>query len=108
MECFSSYLSNRKQFIEYDKRNIKTDFLDITCGDPHVRFDFRILCFLSFLCLKLASVYKHMTDDTNIFCSDRNIKNLFQKAKDELSEFNKISEWFRAKDKIHNFSQAID
>ena len=38
-----------------------------------------------------------MTDDTNIFCSDGNIKNLFQKAKDELSEFNKISKWFRAK-----------
>ena len=49
-----------------------------------------------------------MTDDTNIFCSDRSIKNLFQKTKDELSGFNKISEWFCAKDKIHNFSQAID
>ena len=49
-----------------------------------------------------------MTDDTNRFYSDRNIKNLLQKAKDQLSEFNKISEWFRAKDKIHNFSQAID
>ena len=61
------------------------------------RFDFWVLFILSFLCLKLASVYKHMTDDTNIFCSDRNIKNLFQKAKDELSEFNKISKWFRAK-----------
>ena len=46
-----------------------------------------------------------MTDDTNIFCSDRNIKNLFEKAKDELQ---KISEWFRAKAKIHNFSQAVD
>ena len=44
-----------------------------------------------------------MTDDANIFCSDRNIKYLFQKAKDKLQ---KISEWFRAKDKIHNFSQA--
>ena len=42
-----------------------------------------------------------------LFCSDRN-KCLFQKAKDELSEFNKISKWFRAKDKIHNLSQAID
>ena len=49
-----------------------------------------------------------MTDDANIFYSDRNIKNLFQKTKDKLSEFNKISEWFRAKDKIHNVSQAID
>ena len=49
-----------------------------------------------------------MTDDRNIFCSERNIKNLFQKAKDELSEFNKIWEWCRAKYKIHNFSQAID
>ena len=39
---------------------------------------------------------------TNIFCSDRNIKNLFQKAKDELSE------WFCAKEKLQNFSQAID
>ena len=46
-----------------------------------------------------------MTDDINIFCSDRTIDNLFQKAKDELQ---KISEWFHAKGKIHNFSQAID
>ena len=60
-------------------------------------FDFWVLCFLSFLCLELASVYKHMTVDINIFCTDGNIKNLFQKAKDELSEFNKISKWFRAK-----------
>ena len=29
-------------------------------------------------------------DDTNIFCSDRNIKNLFQKANDELQ---KVPEW---------------
>ena len=72
------------------------------------RFNFGVLCFLLFLYLKLASVYQHMTDDTNIFCSERNIKKLFKKAKDELSEFNKISEWFRAKDKIHNVSQAID
>ena len=42
-----------------------------------------------------------MTDDTNMFCSHRNIKNLFQKSKDELQ---KISEWFRARDKMHNFS----
>ena len=46
-----------------------------------------------------------MTDDTKIFCSERNIKNLFQKAKYKLQ---KISEWFRVKDKINNFSQAID
>ena len=38
-----------------------------------------------------------MTVDTNIFCTEGNIKNLFQKAKDELSEFNKIYKWFRAK-----------
>ena len=72
------------------------------------RFDFWVLFILSFLCLKLASVYKHMTDDTNIFCADRNIKNLLQKVKYEVSEFNKISEWFRAKDIIHNFWQVID
>ena len=48
-----------------------------------------------------------MTNDTNIFLSDRDIKDLFQKAKDELSEFNKISELFRAKDKIHNFPQLV-
>ena len=93
------------QFIEYDKRNITTDFLDITRGVPQGSI---FGCFLLFLCLKLASIYNHMTDDTNIFCSDRKIKNLFQKVKYELSEFNKISEWFRAKDIIHNFSQAID
>ena len=62
-----------------------------------------VLFLLLYLCPKQASVYNRMTDDTNIFCSDRNIKYLFQKAKDKLQ---KISEWFRAKDKIHNFSQA--
>ena len=25
----------KKQFIEYDKRNIKTHFFNITCGVPH-------------------------------------------------------------------------
>ena len=49
-----------------------------------------------------------MTDDTNIFCSDRNIKDLIQKAKDELSAFIKISKRFCAKDKIKIFPQAID
>ena len=43
-----------------------------------------------------------------LFCPDRNNKCLFQKAKAERSEFNKISEWFHAKDKIHNLLQAID
>ena len=71
-------------------------------------FDFWVQCFLSFLCLKLASVYKHVTDDTNIFCSDRKIKDLIQKAKNELSAFNKISKRICAKDKIQNFPQAID
>ena len=71
-------------------------------------FDFWVHCFLSFLCLKLASVYKHVTDGTNIFCSDRKIKDLIQKAKNELSAFNKISKRICAKDKIQNFPQAID
>ena len=40
-----------------------------------------VLFLLLYLCPKQASVYNRMTDDTNIFCSDRNIKNLFKKPK---------------------------
>ena len=91
MKWFSSYLFNRKQFIEYEKRNIKIDFLDIICGVPQGLIFWTLVFIISVS--QICFSYKHMTDDTNIFCSDRNIKNLFQNAYDELCEFNKISEW---------------
>ena len=103
-----SYLSNRKQFIEYDKRNKKVDFLDITCEVAQVSILGPLLftIYISDLhCVSNKLQFINITDDTNIFCSNRNIKNLFQNAKDELK---KISEWFRAEDKIQNSSQAID
>ena len=94
LRWFESYLSNRKQFITYaDKQtNIET----ITCGVP-LGSILGPLLFLIFV-YDLHKVTKHLdpimfADDTNLFCSHKNIKALFQIVNSELKL---VTKWFLA------------
>ena len=94
LQWFESYLSERKQYIEIDREN--TSYLDITCGVPQGSI-LGPLLFLIYI-NDLSKVSNIITpimfaDDTNLFYSDRNIKNLFEKMNIELQ---KVSEWLRA------------
>jgi hypothetical protein len=91
---FSSYLSNRTQYIAYDGN--LSDCLNITCGVPQGS----ILGPLLFLIYvnDLSKVSKILStimfaDDTNLFLSHKNIKTLFEDVNRELE---KLTVWFQA------------
>ena len=110
---FKNYLTNRKQCIQYDSNNDnndiendnnnkninnnfeKTELLDIICGIPQgsilgpLIFVLYIddLCFLSQFLKRIM-----FADDTNLFCSNKEMRLLYLKANLKPG---KIPEWFR-------------
>ena len=86
LRWFESYLSNKKEFITYGDK--QTNIETITYGGPQDS----ILGLLLFLILvnDLHKVTKYLdqimfADDTNLFCSHKNIKTLFQIVNNELN-----------------------
>ena len=91
---FRSYLPNRKQFILYD--DFKTEVKIVKCGVPQGPI-LGPLLFLIFI-NDLSNSTKVLDpvlfeDEINIFCSDSNIRTLFETANQELSQ---INDWFLA------------
>ena len=89
LKWFRSYLSNRKQFILYD--DFKTEVKIVKCGVPHSSILGRLL--FPIFVNDLSNSTKVLdpvlfADDTNLFCSDSNIRTLFETANQELSQIN--------------------
>ena len=90
-----SYLSNRKQYIIFDKHK-KTEYCNITCGVPQGSI-LGPLLFLIYVndfhraSTEISTVM--FADDTNLFISDKNINQLFSRMNNELI---KVSTWFKA------------
>ena len=87
-------MSKRKQFILYE--DFKTEMKIVKCGVPQGSI-LGPLLFLIFV-NDLNNSTKVLdpvlfADDTNIFCSDNNIRTLFETANQELSQ---INDWFLA------------
>ena len=98
LKWFHSYLFNRKQYIEFhnDDKKEKTNSLTIKCGVPY-RSMLRPLLFIVYVndLFRASNILKLiiLADDTNLFCSRKHSKNLFQTANIELK---KIAIWFQA------------
>ena len=94
LKWFSSYFSNRKQFIQAGA--IKTSYEDITCGVPQgsILGPLLFITYVNDLC-NVSKILEPImfADDTNLFFSHKNIKDLFQAVNSELG---KIFQWFNA------------
>ena len=94
LKWFRSYLSNRKQFILYD--DFKTEMKIVKCGVPQgsILGPLYFLIFVNDLNNSTKVLDPVLfADDTNIFCSDNNMRTLFETANQELSQ---INDWFLA------------
>ena len=92
LKWFKSYLSNRKQFISYN--HSKTEMKTVKCGVPQgsILGPLSLLIFVNDLnnsTKVLDSVL--FADNTNLFCSDSDIRAVFEIANQELG---KISDLF--------------
>ena len=91
---FKSYLSNRQQYISYNNKN--SSIKKIICGVPQGSILGPLLFLLYVNDLQNASqIFKPImfADDTNLFYSHNNIKQLFQIVNQELKQ---IQTWFNA------------
>ena len=87
LKWFKSYLSNRKQFISYN--HSKTEMKTVKCGVPQgsILGPLFLLIFVNDLnnsTKVLDSVL--FADNTNLFCSDSDIRAVFEIANQELGQ----------------------
>ena len=98
LKWFHSYLSNRKQHIEFQNYNKKekTNSLTIKCGVPQesILGPLLFIVYVNDPC-GASNILKPtmFAVDTNLFCSGKHIKTIFQK---ENIESEKIAIWFQA------------
>ena len=86
LKLFRSYLSNRKQFILFE--DFKTEIKIVKCGVHQTSMLGPLLFFVFVNNLNNSTKVLDpvlFTDDANLFCSDNNIRVLFQTANQGLS-----------------------
>ena len=88
---FSSYLSNRKQFVSIN--GFKSSLKQITCGVPQgsVLGPLLFLIYINDLSfsVKHSTVY-HFADDTNLLCINKSLKSLCKQINYDLK---KLTDW---------------
>ena len=91
LKWFHSYLSNWKQYIEFqnDDKKEKTNSLTIKCGVPQGSI-LGLLLFIVYVndLYRASNILKPnmFADDINLFCSGKYIKTFFQTANIELEK----------------------
>ena len=91
LKWFHSYLSNWKQYIEFqnDSNKEKANSLTIKCGVPQglILGPLLFIVYVNDL-YRTSNILQPimLADDTNLFCSEKHIKTFFQTANIELEK----------------------
>ena len=100
----ANYLTNRKQYVVIDDHS--SDMLDMTCGVPQgsVLVPILFIIYINDIC-KVSDVVKCVlfADDTNIFCSEKNLTDLQLTLNRELG---KLFVWFSVNKLSLNLSKT--
>ena len=105
LNWFKSYLSNRQQFVSYGDKN-KSNNENINCGVPQgsILGPLLFILYVNDLCNASNVLNPIMfADDTNLFVSAKDIKQLFQTMTKELIT---IQNWFNANKLSLNVSKT--
>ena len=95
LKLLQSYLHNRKQYIAYGNSS-KTEYKNVICGVPQgsILGPLLFLIFINNICHSTPLLEAILfADDTNLFYSHNNVKELFRTMNAELSHLN---DWFCA------------
>jgi len=93
LNWFKSYLSNRKQFVQF--KNIKSDLFHISCGVPQgsILGPLLFLIYINDICNSTDILsFTLFADDTNIFYKTKSLNDINTTINFELD---KLSIWFR-------------
>lgn len=90
---FSSYLSNRNQYVQIDDK--KSDVQQIVCGVPQgsILGPLLYLIYVNDISMSTNAHILSFADDTSMYISDHNINRLYEKANYAM---NCLYEWFCA------------
>ena len=91
LKWFRRYLSNRKHFILYD--DFKVEMNIFKCGFSQGSILGPLIFVIFVNDLSNSTKVLDLADDTNLFCSAKNIRTLFETANQKLSQ---INDWFLA------------
>ena len=93
LKWLTSYLCNRRQFVKYN--GCESEMLNITCGVPQgsILGPILFIIYINDIC-NVSNILKMIlfADDTNAFCSGRDIVELVEVVNNELD---KLNSWFR-------------
>ena len=91
-DWIKSYLKNRKQFVSVN--NCESQLMNISCGVPQgsILGPKLFILYINDMC-NVTQIFEYIlfADDTNLFCSNENVKVLYEQINDGLA---KLKKWF--------------